>query len=71
MAVRPPSSSPLLPLSPPLLPLSAAEQGNGENPKAVGGWPEEARPWGVGTQSRRRKGKVTAALGDWTRATER
>jgi hypothetical protein len=61
---------PLLPTST-LLPLAAAHTRRGENPKWVGRWPAEARPWGVGTRLRRRKGKVAAALGDWTRATER
>jgi hypothetical protein len=53
----------------PLLLSSLSRQqskGKGGNPKAVGGCPAEARPRGVDTRSRRRKGKEGTTLGDWT-----
>jgi hypothetical protein len=63
------SSTPLLPsphfhFSPP---SAAVNPGKGKTPMRVGGWPAEARPRGVGSRSRRRKGKEVSAQEYWTR----
>jgi hypothetical protein len=51
----------------PCLPSRLWNRGKGENPKWLVGSQQGARVWGVGTRSRRRKGKDAAAHGDLTR----